>query len=245
MTVKVRLVDINQHMIDSWKTSFEENPEVDIVHGSMIDQYVDAWVTPTNSRGVMGGGLDAVIKRHLGPQIEQRVQAEITKSHNGRLPVGCAVCVPSGASNPWFLISTPTMSGGREDISDTLNVVLACGAAFQAITLQNEREPGSIQTVALPGLGSANGRTPVEICADLIWTAYNLFREQKFTSFDEMRTALEEQLGDLGPTPSKPKPAKKPSAPAGQAQSAGGQVNPPPPQTPSVKKADIDFDDVG
>ena len=65
MSVKVILVDINPKMIESWRTSFEENPEVDIVLGSMLDQKVDAWVTPTNSRGAMGGGLDAVIKRHL------------------------------------------------------------------------------------------------------------------------------------------------------------------------------------
>src|SRR6266508_6704294 len=124
MSVKIILVDINTKMIESWRTSFEENPEVDIVLGSMLDQKVDAWVTPTNSRGAMGGGLDAVIKRHLGAQVEQRVQAEIHRLYNGRMPVGAATCVASGGSNPRFLISTPTMVGGREDISDTLNVAL-------------------------------------------------------------------------------------------------------------------------
>ena len=39
---------------------------------------------------------------------------------------------------------------------------------------------------------------PVEICADLMWTAYNLFREKEFTDYGEMRKALEEILGDLG-----------------------------------------------
>jgi hypothetical protein len=37
----------------------------------------------------------------------------------------------------------------------------------------------------------------VEICADLMWTAYNLFREKEFASFAEMRAALEEILGPL------------------------------------------------
>src|SRR5262245_15390453 len=100
MTVKVILVDINPKMIDSWRASFEENPEVEIVRGSMTDQVVDAWVTPTNSRGVMGGGLDAVIKRHLGGQIERRVQAEVARLYHGQMPVGTATCVPSGAANP-------------------------------------------------------------------------------------------------------------------------------------------------
>ncbi len=243
MTVKVILVDINPRMIEAWRTSFEENPEVDVVQGSLLDQRVDAWVTPTNSRGNMGGGLDGVIKRHLGAQIEQRVQGEIARACNGRLPVGSAVCVPAGAANPRFLISTPTMSRGREDISDTLNVALACGAAFAAVQLQNERAPGSIQTVALPGLGAANGRTPVEICADLMWTAYNLFRERQFADFGEMRTALEEQLGDLGTGGAVPKPQKKPAPGPGPASAPPPAAAPPP--TPSVKRADIDFDDAG
>ncbi|HKB37041.1 MAG TPA: macro domain-containing protein [Gemmataceae bacterium] len=245
MSVKIILVDINTKMIDSWRTSFEENPEVDIVLGSMLDQKVDAWVSPTNSRGHMGGGLDGVIKRHLGAQIEQRVQAEIGRLYNGKMPVGAATCVPVGTGNPRFLISTPTMVGGREDISDTLNVALACAAAFTMVQLQNDRQPGSIQTVALPGLGAANGKTPVEICADLMWTAYNLFRERSFADFVEMRTALEDQLGDLGPTSTVPKPKKKP-APGNQPQPlAPPPATPPAPQTPSVKKSDVDFDDAG
>src|SRR5262245_11539599 len=130
MSLKIKLVDINPRMVAAWRNTFEENPEVEVVHGSMIDQVADAWVSPTNSRGVMGGGLDGVIKKYLGSQIEKRVQAEIQKLHAGMMPVGCAVCVPSGVANPRYLVSTPTMSAGREDISDTLNVALACAAAF-------------------------------------------------------------------------------------------------------------------
>jgi hypothetical protein len=84
--------------------------------------------------------------------------------------------------------------------------------------------------VALPGLGANTGKVPVEICADLMWTGYNLFREREFTDFQAMRAALEEQLGDLGPSGGGPK--KKPSGPPA-----------PGPQPPSVKDYDIDFDD--
>ena len=230
MSIKVILVDINPKMIESWRTSFEENPEVDIVLGSMLDQKVDAWVTPTNSRGAMGGGLDAVIKRHLGAQVEQRVQAEIRRLYNGKMPVGTATCVPSGGTNPRFLISTPTMVGGREDISDTLNVALACAAAFQAVHQQNARQPGSVRSVALPGLGANTGRVPVEICADLMWTGYQLFRDREFGDYAAMRLALEEQLGDLGPTQTK-HPTKA------NAKSHGG------PKPGKAKLHDVDFDD--
>ncbi len=233
MLVQVTLVDINPRMVAAWRATFEENPEVEVVQGSILEQTVDAWVSPTNSKGSMDGGLDAIIKNHLGAFIESRVQKEIRRLHGGLLPVGYATCVPTGMDVPRFLISTPTMHASSQDISDTLNVALACAAAFQAVHMQNAREPGSIRSVALPGLGANTGKVPVEICADLMWTGYNLFRERVFADFDAMRAALEEHLGELDPSP---KPKKKPGG-AGKA----GTAAPPPP--PSSKKADIDFDD--
>lgn len=201
--VKVVLVDINPKMVASWKETFEENPEVQIAHGSMLDQAVDAWVTPTNSGGRMDGGLDGVIKGFLGGGIEKAVQKAIGHHYSGAMPVGHATCVQTGRPQPRYLISTPTMVGSSEDVSDTMNVVLAAGAALQAVHLQNRSQPGSIHSVALPGLGANTGRVPPEICADLMWTAYDLFREAELPDFATMRHALEELLGDLGPTSAK------------------------------------------
>jgi O-acetyl-ADP-ribose deacetylase (regulator of RNase III) len=235
MLVKVMLVDVNPRMVEAWQTTFEENPEVEIVHGSMLAMQASAWVSPTNSRGSMDGGLDAILKKHFGQNIETRLQQEIGRVHSGFLPVGHAVCVPTEWPMPRYLISTPTMHSSSEDISDTLNVALACAAAFQAVHQQNAREPGSIRSVALPGLGANTGKVPVEICADLMWTGYQLFRDREFTSYAEMRTALEDQLGDLGPAKPKPPPAKsKPKA-----NGAGGPAW----GSPKAKDEDIDFDD--
>ena len=209
MLVRVMLVDVNPKMTKAWRATFEENPEVDVIDGSMLAQQVSAWVTPTNARGSMDGGLDMIIKQHLGAQIEKRVQQEIKQRYGGFLPVGHAVCVETGKGMPPHLVSTPTMVASSEDVSDTLNVALACAAAFQMVHMQNARQPGSIRSVALPGLGANTGRVPVEICADLMWTAYDLFRRQEFTDFGEMRKALEEELGDLGSfgKTAKPSPA--------------------------------------
>jgi O-acetyl-ADP-ribose deacetylase (regulator of RNase III) len=209
MLVRVILVDVNPKMIAAWKATFEENPEVDVVQGSMLEQQVSAWVSPTNGKGSMDGGLDAVIKKHFGGKIESAVQQEIKKLYSGTLPVGYATCVETGSPMPRFLISTPTMAGSSEDISDTLNVALACAAAFQRVHMQNAALPGSIRAVALPGLGANTGKVPVEICADLMWTAYNLFREKEFTDFGELKAALQEELGELGGTSGKAQGAKK------------------------------------
>lgn len=197
MLVRVSLVDINPRMIRAWRAAFDEHPEIDILEGSMLEQEVSAWVTPTNARGSMDGGLDLVIKKHLGQQIEDAVQREIANRYDGFLPVGHAVSVPTRRNVPGYLISTPTMVGSSDDISNTMNVALACAAAFQMIHMQNSRMPGSIRSAALPGLGAATGRVPVEVCAHLMSAAYSLFRRREFLDFDEMREALLEELGDL------------------------------------------------
>jgi hypothetical protein len=92
------------------------------------------------------------------------------------------------------------MVASSEDISDTMNVALACAAAFQAVHIQNAKQVGSITSIALPGLGAATGKTPVEICADLMWSGYNLFRRRAFANYAAMRAALEAELGELGPS---------------------------------------------
>lgn len=198
MLVRVSLVDINPKMIKAWKDTFEENPEVEIVQGSMLEQQVGAWVTPTNAKASMDGGLDGVIKGKLGAGIQAKVQAEVKRLYGGNMKVGYATCVETGAAIPRYLISTPTMVGSSDDISATLNVALACCAAFQMVHMYNSEHGGVIRSIAVPGLGAATGKTPVEISADLMWTAYNLFREKEFSSFEEMRKGLEEVLGDLG-----------------------------------------------
>ncbi|MGL5095846.1 MAG: macro domain-containing protein, partial [Planctomycetia bacterium] len=212
MMVRVRLVDVNPKMIAAWRATFEEESEVEIVHGSMLEQEAGAWVSPTNSMGNMDGGLDAKIKGFFGPKIETRLKQEIARRYQGLLPIGHAVATRTGEKTPAFVISTPTMTGSSEDISATMNVALACAAAFQAVHMQNRLEPGSIESIALPGLGANTGRVPVEICADLMWTGYSLFRRREFDDFAAMKEALEQELGPLDSPGMKTKTTLKPWA---------------------------------
>lgn len=214
MTVKVTLVDVNPKMVAAWREVFADHPEVDIRVGSMLDQKVDAWVTPTNPKGAMDGGLDAIIKKQLGPAIQTRVQSEIAKRFKGHLGIGTATCVATGVSTPRFLVSTASVASTQHDAKDTVNVALAAAAAFQAVAMKNLEAPGSIGSMAIPGLGANHGKVPVEICADLMWTAYSLFLEQTFVDFSHLQMALEAELGALGNA---------------VAQSAQGMVATPPP----------------
>ena len=199
--LKVVLRDINPKVVEAWLAAFADTPGIEIHKGSLVDQNADAWVSPTNSRGSMDGGVDAVIKRHLGAGIQLKVQRAIKAQFSGPMPVGSAVCVPSGAANPRFVISTPTMVQSSQDVSETLNVAMACAAAFQAIHVQNEKQPGSIASVALVGMGAATGRVPPRVCANLMWTGYTLFQDSYFRDYNDLRTTLREQLGDIESRP--------------------------------------------
>ncbi|MEH6374032.1 macro domain-containing protein [Streptomyces sp. KLMMK] len=199
--LRVVLTDINTKVVEAWRAAFADTSGIEIRKGSILDEDVDAWVTPTNSRGRMDGGVDAAIKRHLGAGIQLRVQRAIRNQFAGSLPVGAAVCVPSGAVNPKFLISTPTMETSSENVSETLNVALACAAAFQAIHRQNKEKPGSIQSVALVGMGAQTGRVPARVCANLMWTGHTLFNDYYFDDYDDLRSTVIGQLDDIENAP--------------------------------------------
>ncbi|MCX4744796.1 macro domain-containing protein [Kitasatospora sp. NBC_01287] len=199
--LKVVLTDINATVVAAWRAAFADTPGIEIRTGSILDKKVDAWVSPTNSRGRMDGGTDAAIKRHLGAGIQLRVQRAIRDGFQGRLPVGSAVCVPSGAANPKHLISAPTMDESAQNVSETLNVALACAAAFQAIHRQNEEVPGSIRSVALVGMGARTGQVPARVCANLMWTGYTLFNDHSFEDYDDLRATVTAQLDDIEQAP--------------------------------------------
>ncbi|MGW4508713.1 macro domain-containing protein [Streptomyces sp. NPDC004436] len=199
--LRVVLTDVNAAVVEAWRAAFSDTPGIEIRKGSILNEEVDAWVSPTNSRGRMDGGVDAVIKRHLGAGIQLRVQRAIRDRFAGNLPVGSAVCVPSGAVHPKFLISTPTMVESSQNVRETLNVALACAAAFQAVHQQNTAAPGSIRSVALVGMGARTGRVPARVCANLMWTGYTLFGDHRFEDYDDLRATVVAQLDDLESAP--------------------------------------------
>ncbi|WP_236242700.1 macro domain-containing protein [Streptomyces sp. CC228A] len=199
--LRVVLTDVNREVVEAWRAAFADTPGIEIRRGSILDERVDAWVSPTNSRGRMDGGVDAAVRRYLGAGIQLRVQRAIRDHFAGHLPVGGAVCVPSGAVSPKYLISTPTMETSSQNVSETLNVALACAAAFQAIHRQNDAAPGSITSVALVGMGARTGRVPARVCANLMWSGYTLFQDHAFDDYDDLRRTVLAQLDDLESAP--------------------------------------------
>lgn len=198
--LRVVLTDVDAGVVQAWRAAFADVPGIEIRRGSILGEDVDAWVTPTNAAGRMDGGVDAAIKRHLGAGIQLRVRQAIAERFDGSMPVGSAVCVPSGATVPRFVISTPTMVASSQNVSETLNVAMACAAAFQAVHRQNRKAPGSIRSVALVGMGARTGRVPARVCANLMWTGYTLFHDHWFQDDDELRATITAQLSAIDQT---------------------------------------------
>ena len=218
MLVKVVLVDVNPKMIQAWQATFEENPEVDVVLGSMLDQNVSAWVSPTNARGSMD--LDGIIKNQLGIGIEKRVQQEIGR---GR---------PTAGFCPW---ATPRVCRPNRTCPATLSrrqrwLTPARTSATRSTWPWRARRrcrrctcrarPGSIRAVALPGRRrqhrQGSGRVRPTSCG-----RRTACFEREFTSFADMRDALEEQLGDLGPAHSHPNSRRSRAATTARPRRAG------------------------
>jgi hypothetical protein len=76
--------------------------------------------------------------------------------------------------------------------------------------MQNEREPGSIRSVALVGMGAATGRVPPQVCANLMWTGYTLFHDYYFRDYDDLRATIREQLDDIDHRPQEERVRIKP-----------------------------------
>jgi hypothetical protein len=94
--VTLTLVDLNPKMIEAWLCLFDGEPGVEIVHGSLLDERAGAWVTPTNSRAKMDGGVDGAIRARLGASIQARVRRAVATQWGDFIPVGAATCGDAG-----------------------------------------------------------------------------------------------------------------------------------------------------
>lgn len=109
------------------------------------------------------------------------------------------------------------MVQSSQNVSATLNVALACAAAFQAVHRQNRQVPGSIRSVALVGMGAQTGRVPARVCANLMWTGYTLFHDHWFEDDDELRATIITQLNGIENAPAEERVRIVPPKAAGPA----------------------------
>ena len=171
--MRIILVDINERVVDAWRSKFKRCDDVVVRHGAIAAVECDAIVSPANSFGIMTGGVDLPISEYLGWHVQDRLQGVIDKKYGGELPVGKAEIIPTDHPKVPWLISAPTMRTPM-DVSKTNNAYLATKAVmdlfnskFDDGTAIEER----IKTVAFPGMGTGTGRIPPLGCAIQMYAA--------------------------------------------------------------------------
>ncbi len=183
--IALYLRDLSEPLVAAWRRAFDGVAAVTVTLGDIfsdrdgpippgapIDVRADAVVSPANSYGFMDGGIDAVYTYQFGPGLQRRLQTVLAEEHDGELPVGQAVIVPTGdAMIPWC-ISAPTMRS-PEPVADTVNAYLAMRAALHAVLEHNRRGQAPIRSVLCPGLATAIGGMPVDRCARQMRTAWD------------------------------------------------------------------------
>jgi O-acetyl-ADP-ribose deacetylase (regulator of RNase III) len=144
--MKVLIADHNKSTV----TSLEEcDPSFDIELGNPLAFDIDAVVSPANTKGIMNGGYDAVLRRFFGVTIEYLVQQYLEKFN---IDVGQAIAVKTGHPKVHWLIVTPTVSVTGEGLSGDESISYAC--AYNAIKVAHEK---NVKYLGMTGLGSGVG----------------------------------------------------------------------------------------
>ena len=126
--------------------------QIHVAKSDLSDLPVDALVSPSNSLGIMAGGVAEALKAKGGQEIEDEARLAAP------VAVGAAVVTSAGALFAKHVIHAPTMEEPGTKIG-VENVRRATRAALIAAARNN------FETIAMPGMGTGVGGVPVDEAA--------------------------------------------------------------------------------
>ena len=144
--MKVLIADHNKTTIASIE---ELNPSFEVELGDPLAFDIDAVVSPANTKGIMNGGYDAVLRRYFGIGIEYMVQQYLEKF---KIDVGQAIAVKTGHPKVDWLIVSPTVTVSGEGLSGHTSVSYAC--AYNSVKVAIEK---NVKYLGMTGLGTGVG----------------------------------------------------------------------------------------
>jgi O-acetyl-ADP-ribose deacetylase (regulator of RNase III) len=168
--MNLHLVDIDTRLVESWRRSFREFDEVEILQGDILQLARRSLVSPANSHGFMDGGIDRQYRDYFGHTIERAVQDAILRRPDQMLPVGAALADHTGHATIPYLIVAPTMEMPEAVPADH------CSRALRAVFRLIERTPELNGDVYCPGLATWTGRVDSELAAEHMAQAYREWR---------------------------------------------------------------------
>jgi O-acetyl-ADP-ribose deacetylase (regulator of RNase III) len=171
--LRLSLGDQDGDVARALAVAFEDVATVEVVEGNLLDADCEAIVSPANSFGDMGGGIDKAIDDFHRGAAQRAVMDAIAEQFYGELPVGMAVVVELPARRLPFVVASPTMRvPGR--VPDSLNAYLSMRAALVAVLRHNAAARRPIRALAVPGLCTGVGAMPAGEAATQMRTAYDV-----------------------------------------------------------------------
>ncbi|MDO1451771.1 macro domain-containing protein [Rhodocytophaga aerolata] len=169
--LKLSICEQNKEIALHLAEFFKGEPGVEILCGNILYLAAHAIVSPANSFGDMGGGLDKAIDDFYGGEAQARVQKEIREKYWGELPVGTAAILEMHTPKFPFLIVAPTMRIPG-NVSRTINAYLAMRAILVAVLKYNLDRGNKIIHIALSSLCTGVGGMPYVEAAEQMLVAY-------------------------------------------------------------------------
>jgi O-acetyl-ADP-ribose deacetylase (regulator of RNase III) len=169
--IRISLGDINPDIANALANAFAGLDQVEVLEGNLLDLSCDAIVSPANSFGDMGGGIDKAIDDFHSGAAQRAVTTAITEQWFGELPVGAALIVKLSSRRLPFVVAAPTMRIPG-NVGETINAYLSMRAALIAILRHNATGGPSIRSLAVPGLCTGVGGMPYEKASEQMRTAY-------------------------------------------------------------------------
>jgi O-acetyl-ADP-ribose deacetylase (regulator of RNase III) len=170
--LRISLGDLNEGVARALAAAFRGVPAIEVVEGNLLDLDGEAIVSPANSFGDMGGGIDKAIDDFHRGAAQKAVMASIAEACYGELPVGMALVVEVPSRRWPFVVAAPTMRVPSR-VAGSLNAYLAMRAALVAVLRHNATGGRPIRRLAVPGLGTGVGGMAPGDAAEQMRTAYD------------------------------------------------------------------------
>ena len=175
----ITFVDHNIEVINELASGLGKFPDCRFIHGDIFEAGPGTLVSPSNSYGDMGGGIDKVYSERF-PGIEDRLHEFIENDYAGRLDIGQALTLPTHDKCYPYMVFSPTVETAG-DIATKQSVYLASRAVLLETIMFNDKtekskinfgigwiRPRKIERLLIPGLGTGSGGLPAEDSAQAI-----------------------------------------------------------------------------
>jgi O-acetyl-ADP-ribose deacetylase (regulator of RNase III) len=155
--------------------------KITVKRGDITEEAVDAIVNPSNSHGVMGGGVARVIKKKGGQGIEDEAVKQAPIS------VGSAALTTGGSLRAKHVIHATTMTEPAQRIS-VENVKRATAAALECAAQHG------LKSIAFPGMGTGVGGVDLNEAAGAMVEEIRNFSDSNSTIEEVVLIGYEEEM---------------------------------------------------